>query len=606
MRERDSIDLVACLLDPDGWLTAVDVGAGTGESSRRILRSFPRAAVHAFEPDAAAFEGLLTATARNAKVFPWQLAAGRASDSPSASTDTPGGSIATLAAPAVRTVTLDRWAAEHRIARVDFININHGLEPLEVLRGASGLIRKHGVRAIRLDAAATTTAIAGFFAEHDMCPFPPGTQPIGDSTPAAAGLWMRSEMLERLKIEPARAYRIDWRLALGAALDACMKSGARRIALYGAGHHTLSCESVVRSCAALVAIIDDNRGRADQVVLGLPVLTLAEARDIELDAVVISSNTQEQTIWERAACFRDAQIPVIRLYPEPVTGVPARVIAAQPASSAGHGPLNTHPPVRPATGARASSVRPADKGLRDSLFRPVVFSEYEKLFLQRLAALGYTPGCVFDIGAASGWWSSIMSDVFPDANYELFEPLLGNNPLYDGDLATILPTHPRFRAHATALGEAKTQAQFWRDPGEGYGSSLLCEKMKESQRITVPVARLDDYVAQHSLSQPQIIKVDVQGGEASVIEGGKQAFAGADILHLETWLERCYGPRTPLLHELIEILTPLNFRLVQFGGFWRHDRQTLSSVDAFFANIGFIERLTAHGAGYPWPANGEY
>lgn len=243
--------------------------------------------------------------------------------------------------------------------------------------------------------------------------------------------------------------------------------------------------------------------------------------------------------------------------------------------------------------------------LAPSLFRPSVFAEHEKLFMQRLAAVGYTPACVFDIGGAEGQWSATIADVFPDARYELFEPLAGHNPLYDRALAQLLPAHPRFRVHATALGAANTSAPFWREPAEGYGSSLLCERMPDEQRLTVPVRRLDDYVREHALAQPQIIKVDVQGGELQVIEGGRTTFANADILHLETWLERSYGPRTPLLHELIETLAPLNFRIVQLGGFWRNKRQTLASVDAFFASVRLIDRLTAQGGGYPWPAIGE-
>ena len=233
-------------------------------------------------------------------------------------------------------------------------------------------------------------------------------------------------------------------------------------------------------------------------------------------------------------------------------------------------------------------------------FETVPFAQHEVLFLKRLAALGYQAETIFDIGAAQAAWSAAISEVYPEAQYHLFEPLAGRHQDYDRFLEPSTRERTNFHLHPVALGKTNGHAEFWYHPG-GYGSSLICVHQPAEERISVPVHRLDDLVANASLPQPQIIKADVQGGEYEIIEGGSKTFAAADILHLETWLERGYGKRTPLLHELIEILTPLNFRIVQFGNFWRNQRELLASVDVFFASARLIDRLAAQANGFPWP-----
>jgi hypothetical protein len=153
-----------------------------------------------------------------------------------------------------------------------------------------------------------------------------------------------------------------------------------------------------------------------------------------------------------------------------------------------------------------------------------------------------------------------------------------------------------------ALGEKNGNADFWAEPN-AVGSSLLVGNVPAEQKISVPVHRLDDFVAEYRLSQPQLIKADVQGGELQVINGGRNTFEAADLLHLETWLVRGYGKSTPLLTELMEVLKPMGHVLVQIGDFWRKPDQELASVDAFFAHRRLIERLKEQGDQYPWPAN---
>jgi FkbM family methyltransferase len=228
-----------------------------------------------------------------------------------------------------------------------------------------------------------------------------------------------------------------------------------------------------------------------------------------------------------------------------------------------------------------------------------MFAQCEKRFFSRLVDRGYEASVVYDIGAANGSWSEAIAEVFPNASFELFEPLASRNAEYREVLDERLRGRPNFRVHEIALSDHNGESQFWAAPN-AVGSSLVARGMPAEQMIIMPVRRLDDAVERLGLKQPQIIKMDVQAGEALVLKGGVKTVAQADLLHMETWLRRGYGKMTPLLPELIEGLRPLGFVLVHIGDFYREQTQEIASVDAFFAHARLIQRYREAGQ-FPWP-----
>lgn len=235
----------------------------------------------------------------------------------------------------------------------------------------------------------------------------------------------------------------------------------------------------------------------------------------------------------------------------------------------------------------------------------VPFAQCEKEFFERAAALGFEASCIVDVGGSNGAWSSAIVEVFPEARFELFEPLLTVRPDYRRVLDKTLRVHPTFRVHEVALGDRNGDAEFWNQPN-AVGSSLLARNAPSAERVSVPVRRLDDYLSERGIPQPQVVKLDVQGSEALVIRGGEKTIQAAEMLHIETWLGRGYGPETPLLPELMDLLRPLGHLLVQFGEHWRKPSEELFAIDAFFAHQRLIDRLAAAGNGFPWPPNWSY
>jgi FkbM family methyltransferase len=215
---------------------------------------------------------------------------------------------------------------------------------------------------------------------------------------------------------------------------------------------------------------------------------------------------------------------------------------------------------------------------------------HERQFLQKLVEAGYRPEVVYDVGASNGMWSETIATVVPNASFELFEPLAAYSS-YSSDLSARLRRMQHAHLNEIALGE-NTGEQLLCVADDLYGSSLLDRgDIFTTDRIPVKVFRLDDFVKENRLPSPQLIKIDCQGVEDSIIRGGINTVSQADVLFLETWLVRGYGPKTPLLTELIELLRSLSFAIVEIGEKFFDERHRLYSVDAFFCSERFISQF---------------
>jgi hypothetical protein len=127
---------------------------------------------------------------------------------------------------------------------------------------------------------------------------------------------------------------------------------------------------------------------------------------------------------------------------------------------------------------------------------------------------------------------------------------------------------------------------------DGFGSSMLDRGTipEGNEHVRVRLYTLDEFVEQNSLPSPNVMKVDVQGAEHLVLIGACRTMQNADVLFMETWLKRSYGPDTPLLTEMIEFLERAGFILVELGEQFRDERGRLYSVDAVFFSERFLSK----------------
>jgi FkbM family methyltransferase len=209
------------------------------------------------------------------------------------------------------------------------------------------------------------------------------------------------------------------------------------------------------------------------------------------------------------------------------------------------------------------------------------FAEIDVQLLQLLKKHRFEFNVVYDVGSSNGSWSWHASKVFPEADFHLFEPLVGIQESYSEHLKRVLQDSPKFTVHPIALGDVSSADASFFVTDDGFSSTTLnLAKVAGFSRKSVPMHRLDDYVRDKGLPLPDFIKMDVQGGELRILSAAEKCLQHASALLLETWLYKGYGPGTPLLGEILTYVNGFGFDLVEIGDRYYDETHKLVSVDA--------------------------
>jgi FkbM family methyltransferase len=171
--------------------------------------------------------------------------------------------------------------------------------------------------------------------------------------------------------------------------------------------------------------------------------------------------------------------------------------------------------------------------------------------LRGLAARGFKPKVVADVGAAEGSWTRHAMQFWPKASYFLFEPLEERK----AELTELAKAHSGIRFFPVAVGRSKARLSLG-VTSDLYGSSLAYSG--ESSRM-VAVEALDAMVSDGRISAAQFLKIDVQGFEFEVLGGAEQFLTGVEVAIIETYFFR-FAPMMSLLHEMIAYMTERGFR----------------------------------------------
>jgi hypothetical protein len=110
---------------------------------------------------------------------------------------------------------------------------------------------------------------------------------------------------------------------------------------------------------------------------------------------------------------------------------------------------------------------------------------------------------------------------------------------------------------ALAVSDAPGEAVLYSQGGNSQSSlakSGIGEAAAESaETFTVPLVRLDDYVAERGLAPPRWVKIDTEGAEIRILQGATNLLAGPSNilceLHPYAWAE--FGNSFEELHAAV-------------------------------------------------------
>jgi FkbM family methyltransferase len=219
---------------------------------------------------------------------------------------------------------------------------------------------------------------------------------------------------------------------------------------------------------------------------------------------------------------------------------------------------------------------------------------WESVLRSSLAGGSGEARLVLDIGANLGGFSEMALRFNPKAEIYAFEPI----PKLADSIRALSTKYPALHCVQAALGAEPGLREFRVHEHIGSSSllgpdatynSLYPAHCAVSELIKVPVIRLDDWAASNGLGARRpidLVKMDVQGFEGQVIQGGPATLSRTRYLVTEAALFPAYQGGV-MLDELCEHLRGLGFEMI-----WAFE-VFAASADLFWRNARLLDTKSA-------------
>ena len=157
----------------------------------------------------------------------------------------------------------------------------------------------------------------------------------------------------------------------------------------------------------------------------------------------------------------------------------------------------------------------------------------------------FEPKVIYDIGCCVLHWTRRAEEVWPDAEYVLFDAFCPAAFLYS-----------EYKHFVGLLSDSDNRiVPFYQNDymptGNSYYREIGCEGGKYFPRdkyIMKTCHKLDTVVKEHNLPPPDLVKIDVQGSEIDVIKGAHETLKHARVLIVELQHTQ-YNEGAMLSHE---------------------------------------------------------
>ncbi len=192
--------------------------------------------------------------------------------------------------------------------------------------------------------------------------------------------------------------------------------------------------------------------------------------------------------------------------------------------------------------------------------------------LEHMAGLGFQPQTIVDVGAAEGTWSRMAAAIWPDAHVIGFEP----NRTNEAKLERTRRDLPQFAYHLCFLGAEPGRVRY---ADRGAQTSLYTDALGNDD---AEMRTLDACFEAGLFPQPQLLKLDVQGYELEVLEGGQRVLSGCEAVLAEVSFFR-FHPKMPTADDVIAYLKERGFVVYDTMGLLRlPEDDTLGQIDFMF------------------------
>ncbi len=197
---------------------------------------------------------------------------------------------------------------------------------------------------------------------------------------------------------------------------------------------------------------------------------------------------------------------------------------------------------------------------------------------------------VFDVGANIGDVTLAAARSFPNAHIYSFEPVCATYKILCENIKNysdrITPYNfgffnvsKRLGIHITSFHGASSILD------QSLNHKSLHPHIRETGTETIEVYTMDSFMADKSMDRIDIVKIDVEGVELEVIEGGRETFRNkVDNVFVElSFLRR--NRESAYWVEICKLLYDLGFMLINLydvARYVQNGRQYLNQMDAFF------------------------
>ena len=195
---------------------------------------------------------------------------------------------------------------------------------------------------------------------------------------------------------------------------------------------------------------------------------------------------------------------------------------------------------------------------------------------------------ILDVGANSGQFTKVASNLYPNAQIETFEPL----PDLYAKINKQFEANNNITTHNVALGNEMGSIKFNKNK-YGHISSILDisienkhypKEKNDLDKIEVAIKTLDSYAFLSNKSNSiSLLKLDVQGYELEVLKGGENTIKDLDYIVIEANLEELYVGQ-PSFTEINAYLNSKNFEVDGMLDFNLGNNNKYIEIDILYKN----------------------